>query len=99
MITVNIHQAKTNLSKLLQAVEAGEEVIIARAGEPIAVIKPIKPKKPKRIPGSMKGEIWISDDFDAPMDIEDEFYATYENWDRFFEDTPEDKDTKKEKDK
>jgi prevent-host-death family protein len=67
MITVNIHQAKTNLSKLLVAVSLGEEVIIAKAGTPIAVIKPITQSKPKRKPGSMKGKIKISDDFDDPL--------------------------------
>ena len=67
MITVNIHQAKTNLSKLLQDVMQGQEVIIAKAGVPIAVIRPISPKKPKRKPGALKGRIWISDDFDDPL--------------------------------
>ena len=67
MITVNIHEAKTNLSKLLQDVMRGQEVIIARAGVPIAVIKPIKLAKPKRVFGSMKGKISISDDFDDPL--------------------------------
>ena len=68
MITVNIHDAKTNLSKLLQEVVMhNQEVIIAKAGVPIAVIKPIKPKKPRRRFGSLKGKILISDDFDHPL--------------------------------
>ncbi|OGT47249.1 MAG: hypothetical protein A3E82_06595 [Gammaproteobacteria bacterium RIFCSPHIGHO2_12_FULL_38_11] len=71
MIIVNIHEAKTNLSKLLQEVMHGQEVIIAKAGVPIAVIKPIEAKKPKRIFGSMKGEIWVSDNFDDPLSDED----------------------------
>ena len=75
MITVNIHQAKTNLSKLLKdVVMQGQEVIIAKAGVPIAVIKPIAPKKPKRKPGALKGSIWISDDFDDPLPEVDLFY-------------------------
>ena len=71
MITVNIHEAKTNLSKLLQEVMRGQEVIIAKAGIPMAIIKPIKPKKPKRIFGSMKGKISISDNFDELLSNKD----------------------------
>ena len=74
MITVNIHQAKTNLSKLLQEVMNGQEVIIARAGVPIAVIQPIQPLKPKRKPGALAGKITISPDFDDPIPDEDLFY-------------------------
>lgn len=67
MITVNIHQAKTTLSKLLAAVEQGEEVVIAKAGTPIAVIRPITHTNLKRKPGSMKGKINIPEDFDEPL--------------------------------
>ncbi len=69
MQTVNIHEAKTHLSRLLEEVSAGEDVIIARAGHPIAVLSAYKPPKRKIAePGSMKGEIWIADDFDEPID-------------------------------
>ncbi|MEM6578799.1 MAG: type II toxin-antitoxin system Phd/YefM family antitoxin [Pseudomonadota bacterium] len=70
--TVNIHEAKTNLSRLLADVENGEEVVIARAGKPVARLVPVD-EKPKRRPGSMKhlmtcppDEVW------APMTDEDE---------------------------
>lgn len=69
MIEVNIHEAKTHLSRLLLKVAEGEEVIIARAGRPIAKILPIGPATQRRL-GSEKGKIWIADDFDAPCDPE-----------------------------
>ena len=70
MIEVNIHEAKTQLSRLLKKVAEGEEVIIARSGEPIARIVPIKQTRKKRILGQYAGQIWISDDFDDPVDPE-----------------------------
>jgi prevent-host-death family protein len=74
MDSVNVHQAKTNLSKLLERVEAGEEIIIARNGRPVARLTGLP--KEKRAPGSRKGQIWMSDDFDDPLpkEIEDSFY-------------------------
>jgi len=66
-LQVNIHEAKTNLSKLLARVSAGEEVIIARAGKPIARLVPITERPQKRVPGSAKGRVFISPDFDAPL--------------------------------
>ena len=66
-LQVNIHEAKTNFSKLLARVCAGEEVIIARAGKPIAKLVPIKKRPPRRVPGSAKGKVIISPDFDAPL--------------------------------
>lgn len=62
---VNIHEAKTHLSKLLQRVAQGEEVTIARAGVPVAKLIAVTPAK--RPLGIDKGKIWISDDFDAPI--------------------------------
>ena len=56
MTTVNVHQAKTHLSKLLERVAAGEEVVIARAGRPVARLVPINPKEPRR-PGLAKGRL------------------------------------------
>lgn len=67
--TVNVHEAKTQLSKLLEAVQSGDEVVIAKAGTPIARLVPYTP--PKRTiapPGAMAGQIWIGDDFDKPLD-------------------------------
>ena len=75
--TVNIFEAKTNLSKLIQIVENGEEVVIARAGKPVARLTQLEPvKKPIRF-GLMKGQIWIADDFDAPLP--DEILADFED--------------------
>lgn len=70
MTTVGIHEAKTNLSKLLKRVEAGEEIVVARAGQPVAkIVAYTAPKEPRK-PGSMKGKIWIGPDFD---EIPEEF--------------------------
>ena len=64
---VNIHEAKTHLSKLLARVAAGEEIIISKAGRPLARLVPYGPPKTKRVPGTDEGRIWIADDFDAPL--------------------------------
>lgn len=70
-IEVNVHEAKTHLSRYLQQVIAGEEIIIAKSGIPIARLVPIERKKKKRSPGSAKGKISIANDFDAlpPEDL------------------------------
>ena len=77
MRTVNIHAAKTHLSRLLDEVAAGEEIIIARAGKPVAKLTPltVTPAKPRRVLGIMAGQMRISEDFDAPLpdDILDAF--------------------------
>jgi len=66
---VNIHEAKTRLSKLLEQVQAGEEVVIAKAGHPVARLVSYVPTKRKITPpGAMKGEIRISEDFEMPLD-------------------------------
>jgi prevent-host-death family protein len=70
MIEVNIHEAKTHLSQLLFKVSQGEEVVIARAGRPIARLLPISDAGAKRMPGSERGKITIAADFDAPLDPE-----------------------------
>jgi prevent-host-death family protein len=68
MDSVNIHEAKTQLSRLLERVERGEEIVIARNGRPIARIVPMKALA--RRPGMYKGQIRIHPDFDAPLDTE-----------------------------
>lgn len=75
MTIVNIHQAKTNFSKLVDAAMQGEEIIIAKAGKPAAKLVPIVLIKPKRKPGALKGKIHIASDFDAllPCGILDQF--------------------------
>lgn len=66
MRTVNMHEAKTHFSKLVDSVMKGNEVIIAMAGRPVAKLTPIE-KKPKRRFGALKGKIKIAKDFDAPL--------------------------------
>lgn len=67
MTTVTIHAAKTQLSKLIARVEAGEEVIIARCDKPVARLVPIEPPKPKRQFGSMRGKVWVGPKFFEPL--------------------------------
>ena len=67
MPTVNIHQAKTQFSKLVDAAMRGEETIIAKAGKPAAKLVPVKSAKAARKPGFLKGKIRIASDFDAPL--------------------------------
>jgi prevent-host-death family protein len=63
---VNIHEAKTHFSKLLARVTAGEEIIIAKAGKPIARLAPLAPEtRKKRVPGIDKGKIWMAKDFNS----------------------------------
>ena len=70
MRSVNVHEAKTQLSRLLEEVEAGERVIIARAGEPVAVLSPYKQAVRRRRLGLFAGQVKIHDDFDElPADI------------------------------
>jgi prevent-host-death family protein len=61
--TVNVHEAKTHLSRLLERVHAGEEIIIAKSGEPYARLAPLKSDAPKRQPGTLKGLVEIGDGF------------------------------------
>ena len=66
MDTVNIHEAKTQLSRLIERVCAGEEIIIARSGKPVARLAPLEPRRPRRL-GLLKGKIWVAKDFNAPL--------------------------------
>jgi len=68
MKIVNVHEAKTQLSRLLEGAEAGEEIVIARAGIPVARLVPVSPGE--RQSGRLKGKIHLSDDFDAPLPAE-----------------------------
>ena len=67
MHQVNIHEAKTNLSKLIKKVVSGEEVIIAKGNKPLVKMVLLNGKKPKRTLGSAKGKLKIAKDFDAPL--------------------------------
>ncbi|MBC8497204.1 MAG: type II toxin-antitoxin system Phd/YefM family antitoxin [Anaerolineales bacterium] len=64
---INIHQAKTHFSKLLKRVIAGEEIVIAKSGKPIAKIVPLENAIHQRKPGSAIGKVKISPEFDAPL--------------------------------
>jgi prevent-host-death family protein len=65
METVNVHEAKTHLSRLLVRVAAGERIVIARAGRPVAVLSPIDDEQAKRVPGTDR--VVIHPDFDDPL--------------------------------
>jgi prevent-host-death family protein len=65
MRQVNVHEAKSQLSRLLQAVEEGEEIVIARNGKPVARLVRHQQAREPRKPGGLRGKIWISPDFDA----------------------------------
>ena len=69
MQTVNIHTAKTHLSRLVDAAASGEEIVIARAGRPVARLVALRPpqRSGKRTLGLLAGQFTIPDDFDAPL--------------------------------
>jgi len=68
MMTVNIHEAKTNLSKLIAFLEKGEEVIIAKAGNPVARLVSYIPSKKKRTPNLLKGQVTFYEEFNSSND-------------------------------
>ena len=65
--TVNVYQAKSSLSRLLVRVEEGEEIVIARAGRPVARLVKIDAPDERRVPGLDKGQLWYADDLEAPL--------------------------------
>ncbi|HEY3119081.1 MAG TPA: type II toxin-antitoxin system Phd/YefM family antitoxin [Vicinamibacteria bacterium] len=78
--TVNVHEAKTHLSRLLARVARGEEIVIAKAGKPVARLLPFVERPKERVLGFDRGKIWIADDFDAPMpEFERLFYGEDED--------------------
>ncbi|MGH7488429.1 MAG: type II toxin-antitoxin system Phd/YefM family antitoxin [bacterium] len=76
MATVNVHEAKTRLSQLIEAAESGEEVVIARAGRPVVRLVALGRHGPMRKLGRLAGKLSIPEDFDAPMP--DEWLAQFE---------------------
>ncbi|WP_456476821.1 type II toxin-antitoxin system Phd/YefM family antitoxin [Oceanithermus sp.] len=64
---VNVHAAKTHLSRLLEEVLLGEEVVIARGGKPVARLVPVQEAPARRTPGTARGLVRMTDDFDAPL--------------------------------
>ena len=75
-VIVNVHEAKTQLSRLLLRVSQGEEVIIARDGKPVARLVPYASQPARRVAGSARGQVGIAPDFDAPLP--DELLAAFE---------------------
>ena len=69
-----MHEAKTHLSQLVERVEQGEEIVLCKAGKPVAKLVPYQKPHLPRTPGGWKGQIWIADDFDElPPEIEAAF--------------------------
>ena len=66
-MSYTVHQAKTNLSRLIKEAQSGKEVIITRGKQPVAKIVPIASAAKKRVPGSMKGQLWSAPDAFAPL--------------------------------
>lgn len=64
---INLYDAKTQLSQLVERAAAGEEIVIAKAGRPMARLVPLKPATIARVPGALKGKVAIGPDFDAPL--------------------------------
>ena len=62
----NIHEAKTHFSRLVERAEAGEELVIARSGRPVALLVPYRARQQPRLPGTLKGELRLADDWDSP---------------------------------
>jgi prevent-host-death family protein len=79
MQVINVHEAKTHLSKLLDRVAAGEEVVIARNGKPVARLSSVNAELPPRQGGQLKGKIWIAPNFDEfDKELEELFYGPEE---------------------
>jgi len=73
---VNVYEAKTKLSQLLDEAVGGEDIVIARNGRPLVRLVPVGPAREPRKPGGLEGKIWISDDFDDPLP--DEIQAAFD---------------------
>jgi prevent-host-death family protein len=67
MVSVNMHEAKTQLSRLVERAAGGEEIVIAKAGKPMVRLVPVEQPAKRRLPGMLKGQIWMAEDFDAPL--------------------------------
>lgn len=72
---VNVHEAKTHLSRLLERVESGEEIVLARAGRPVARLVPFRPRGTPRTPGAWRGRVHLAADFDTTSE---EIMAAFE---------------------
>lgn len=83
MVQINIHEAKTHFPRLVDRAAAGEEIIISKSGKPMAKLVPLQQDLTPGRFGLMKGEMYISDDFDAPLppDVLVSFYGEGEEED------------------
>ena len=72
--TVNVHEAKTHFSKLLQRVQSGERIIIAKAGKPVAELGPLPKARARREPGPYRGLVLVGPDFDDPIPELEEYF-------------------------
>jgi prevent-host-death family protein len=71
---INMHEAKSTLSRLVERALAGEEIVLARAGEPLVKLVPVTRRRTPRQPGKWRGTVWIADDFDQlPDGVLDDF--------------------------
>ena len=75
---VNMHQAKSSLSRLVERALAGEEVVIARNGEPLVKLVPVPKQRKPRVPGRLKGKVWMAPDFEF---TDAEIVELFERWD------------------
>jgi prevent-host-death family protein len=75
---VNMHQAKSSLSRLVERALAGEEIVIARKGEPLVKLVPVPKERKPRVPGRYKGKIWMAPDFEF---TDAEIEELFERWD------------------
>jgi prevent-host-death family protein len=73
---VTVTEAKTQLSRLIERVADGEEIVIRRGPSPIAKLVAYEAKPTRRIPGDLEGQIWMSDDFDAPDEEIERLFGT-----------------------
>ena len=78
MNVTNIHQAKTHFSKLIERVQNGEEIVIGKAGKPVAKLVPYKKEEGRRPLGIWKGKVWMADDFD---EVDEEITRLFEGED------------------
>lgn len=67
---LNLYEAKTRLSELVDRAARGEEIVIAKAGTPMAILGPLPVAAQPRVPGGWQGRLWVADDFDAPLPSE-----------------------------
>lgn len=77
MVVVNLHEAKTHLSRLVDRALSGEEIIIARSGKPLVRLVATEPPARRPPPGLFKDDVWLADDWDAPLpdEVVDPFYG------------------------